>query len=151
MGHPSRAGIWEWIWASGLATRFLTSCPPARIRIGGISASEPGWPWRNKRMPWSLLCATHQHPNNLPSLEHLPQELREGSDTRQSGWATQVLLHPSTHPPSLPGFGAAQGIWHSRGQKTLSLSWAAVPLPRINISPGTTFTTQGPSPIFTHL
>lgn len=98
MGHPSRAGI----WASGLAARFITSHPPGGVRTGGISASDPGWPQRNKTMPWNL-CPTQILPTTLPSPEHLPQELAE--------------------PPrpccmsAPPGFGAAQGIWHSRGQK----------------------------------
>lgn len=59
MGHPSRAGIWEGIWASGLGARFITPCPPAGVRMGGISASEPGWPRRNKTVPRNLLCPTH--------------------------------------------------------------------------------------------
>lgn len=72
MGHPSRAGI----WASGLAAKFITSHPPAGIRTGGIT-SEPGWPHRHKTAPWNLLCPTAWHPNDPPSLEHLPWELGE--------------------------------------------------------------------------
>lgn len=39
MGHPSEQGGFELF---GLAARFITSCHPAWIMMGGISASELG-------------------------------------------------------------------------------------------------------------